>query len=82
MVDNKDTIPPPVMRPWPSQDDDRFTEEERKALRELIRDQQELREIVKSKMITKGVINFVGEAAKYIVGLIGLVLAYRQLWGK
>ena len=73
---------PHAARPWPSEDDERFSPEERKELRELLRLRKDLDEIVKSKMITKGVINFIGEAAKYIVGLIGVVLAYRQLWGK
>lgn len=77
MSENKESS-----RPWPADNDDRFTEEERKALRELIRDQAELREIVRSKMITKGVINFVGETAKYIAVLIGVVIAYKNLWVK
>jgi hypothetical protein len=77
MSGNKD-----VSKPHVAEHDTHFSKEEMDILRELIRDQAEVREIVHSKLITKGIINFIGEAAKYIVGLIAVVIAYRNMWGK
>jgi hypothetical protein len=57
-----------------------FTPEELKKLRHILDMEPELTQVVKSKMITQGVVNFVGEVAKYVTGLIALIIAYRQLY--
>lgn len=58
-------------------EDERFTAEERREVRDLLRLKEDLRDIVEGKRVTAGVYKAVGEFAKWAGGIIAAVVAYK-----
>ena len=80
-----------------SEDDERFTPEERRALRDMLREklsredqivlasliksQPEIEEMLRGKRVVSGVYRAIGEFAKWAAAIIGVIIAYRTLIG-